>query len=600
MILTSLCDYYEVMVRKGLASPEGYTPNIRRNYLVCLNRDGTIDEILYQGRPKAENPKQIEFPMDTFPARSQKSGIEANIVEHRPLYLFGLNCDKGEFSPNDRTDKAKKSHAAFVEASEAFFEGMTSPLSVAFLGFVRRWKCEEETQNPHLMAIAKDYDKSTYSFCLTGRPTKLLQYEPEVKQKWDRVYAERKSDKDEILSVCPVYGELLPTAGLHDKIKGIKGGQASGCVLICFNNPSENSYGKEQSYNSGVSEKAMKKYTEALNYLLREPKHHSYLGNMTLVWFAIDKKDGKDEEKCNDFFRYFVMGNVEEKTAENVEGNLKGTVDAIAQGKKSDFSYYDDVDENISFYLFGLVPNSSRVAVKFAYCNTFGSLRNNLKKYHEEFAVGNSNAAPALWRIEKELVSPKAKNEEVPPDFTERMLQSILNGNAFPYQIMNTVIRRIKTDSDEENKHYIKMNDTRIGLLKACLNRNYKEDVKMSLDLQNKNPAYLCGRLFAVLEKIQQDASGSSLNRTIKDAYFASAAATPAIVFARLMKLSGNHLSKLSDGSQVFYNKLIGGIIDELSAFPKTLSQEAQGLFIIGYYHQNKELYTKKEKTEEM
>ena len=35
----------------------------------------------------------------------------------------------------------------------------------------------------------------------------------------------------------------------------------------------------------------------------------------------------------------------------------------------------------------------------------------------------------------------------------------------------------------------------------------------MALDLENKTPAYLCGRLFAVLEKLQQDASGGNLNR---------------------------------------------------------------------------------------
>ena len=116
---------------------------------------------------------------------------------------------------------------------------------------------------------------------------------------------------------------------------------------------------------------------------------------------------------------------------------------------------------------------------------------------------------------------------------------------------------------------------------------------KMSLDLENKNQAYLCGRLFAVLEKIQQDASGGGLNRTIKDSYFASACSKPSTVFPKLYKLSQNHIKKLS--SPIFYNKLCGEILDGLDGkFPSTLSLDDQGRFIVGYAQQNKALYTKK------
>ena len=117
----------------------------------------------------------------------------------------------------------------------------------------------------------------------------------------------------------------------------------------------------------------------------------------------------------------------------------------------------------------------------------------------------------------------------------------------------------------------------------------------MSLNKENTNPAYLCGRLFAVLEKVQQDASGGTLNKTIKDSYFASACATPSLVFPRLMKLSNAHLSKLPVNTAVFYQKLMGEIIDGMEAFPKNLSLTEQGNFIVGYYQQNKNLYTKKE-----
>ena len=122
----------------------------------------------------------------------------------------------------------------------------------------------------------------------------------------------------------------------------------------------------------------------------------------------------------------------------------------------------------------------------------------------------------------------------------------------------------------------------------------------MSLNKENSNPAYLCGRLFAVLEKVQQDASGGTLNKTIKDSYFASACATPSLVFPRLMKLANVHLAKLPVNGAVFYQKLMGEIIDGMDEFPKNLSLTEQGNFIVGYYQQNKNLYTKKEVSTEV
>ena len=118
----------------------------------------------------------------------------------------------------------------------------------------------------------------------------------------------------------------------------------------------------------------------------------------------------------------------------------------------------------------------------------------------------------------------------------------------------------------------------------------------MALDINTTNQAYLCGRLFAVLERIQRQASGD-VNRSVKDAYFASAASKPSLVFPKLISLSQNHMKKLSEGNNVFYNKLIEEIVGKLEGqFPDTLSLTDQGKFMIGYYHQDQDLYIKKNK----
>ena len=63
---------------------------------------------------------------------------------------------------------------------------------------------------------------------------------------------------------------------------------STGSVIDWINNNSESSYGNGQSYNSNISEKVMKKYTEALNVLLSS-KHKILLDGMTIVFWAMDK-----------------------------------------------------------------------------------------------------------------------------------------------------------------------------------------------------------------------------------------------------------------------------------------------------------------------
>lgn len=120
----------------------------------------------------------------------------------------------------------------------------------------------------------------------------------------------------------------------------------------------------------------------------------------------------------------------------------------------------------------------------------------------------------------------------------------------------------------------------------------------MALDKENIHPAYLCGRLFATLEKIQEEAN-PGINATIKDRYYAAASATPSVIFPRLMSLKNHHLPKLPQGRIVNMEKLLGAILQNISAdgFPKHLSLDDQSRFFIGYYHQRQDFFISKDKT---
>ena len=112
------------------------------------------------------------------------------------------------------------------------------------------------------------------------------------------------------------------------------------------------------------------------------------------------------------------------------------------------------------------------------------------------------------------------------------------------------------------------------------------------LDPAHQSAAYRLGRLFAVLEKIQEEAS-PGLNATIRDRYYGAASSTPAAVFATLLRLKNHHLGKLHAGRAVQMEKLIGEIMAGIDDIPGHLSLPDQGRFALGYYHQRQAFFRK-------
>jgi len=120
----------------------------------------------------------------------------------------------------------------------------------------------------------------------------------------------------------------------------------------------------------------------------------------------------------------------------------------------------------------------------------------------------------------------------------------------------------------------------------------------MSLDKESKNPAYLLGRMFAVLERIQYQALGD-INAGIADRYYGSASAVPFSVFPRLLVGARHHLSRLrkdKPGLAVNLDKDLGEIISALPQnYPRHFSIDEQGRFSIGYYQQKQSYFASKE-----
>lgn len=598
MLIKALCDYYDLKTQKNRSSlPDGYEMQAV-HFQILLRENGEIAGInpytdskeipLKNGKMKiVQVPREIALP-----ERSKKTGIYSAIIEHRPLYIFGLNCTGGAFSPDDEKNKARKSHESFVKRNLGFFDDLNSPICSAYRNFIASWNPEEQCGNEALKSIGKNYQTAYFSFALYGDVRKTPQDDPQFIEKFQRLSKEKNTvEGDAFSAVCPIVGEYLPTARIHDKIK-FPGGNTSGCVFVGMKEPAYESYGKKQSYNSNISEEAMKKYTAAFNELLADQNHRIILNNMTIIFFALKNDDSAEA----DFFSK-LMGNIssgDEDTA------FREAMKNMKNGKAVEYSALG-IDKNVDFYAAGFTPNSSRICQKFLVHNRFGKIMDNFAQHQRDFAVDESSGRQVFFSsIAKELVSPKATKDEVPPPLMTELIRAAAEGVSYPEEMLKRVVTRIKTDRNEEKNHFIKFNPTRVGIVKACLNRkarksNKEEEIQMSLNKNETNPAYLCGRLFAALEKIQQDASGGNLNTTICDSYFSSACSRPAAVFPRLIELSNHHLRKLDAGLCTSRKKLLGEIMDKMdTAFPSALSLDDQGRFAVGYYHQNQDFYTKK------
>lgn len=587
MLIKALNEYYDILSEAGKVCPDGFSTQ-KVHYMIMLRKDGTISGIVDVTESDLEGKKK-NIPLEIIlPKRNSIPKINSEIIEHRPSYIFGLNYDKksGKYSAEDEKNRAKKSHEAFVKTNLEYTEGMTSDIVIAYRNFIKNWKPEDETNNEYLLKIGSKYSASNFCFALDGHTEITLHdMDGDICSKIKNEINSKQEEKS--TQICAITGKRGEIAKIHDRISGLKGAQASGASMVCFNNKAEESYGKSQSYNSSVSQDTMRRYTEALNILISDSHHRMYMDDMTVVFWAMSFNDAKEIN----MFSLMFNPSKDQLDAGETEMVLKKAVEAMGIGKTVDLSSID-IDENVEFYVVGLTPNTSRISQKFLYHDKFGKIFSNVALHQADMFIDGSKGNISLWRMMKEIKSPKSTNEKTPPPLISAVFQAALSGGKYPESLLETAVRRVKTDKS--------VNYVRAGIIKACINRKSriyknKEELKLALDIENNDQAYLCGRLFAMLERIQNNASTSELNRTIKDSYFSSACAKPADIFPRLMKLAQYHLKK--DDYGIIDNKIVGEIMEKLGdEFPQTLSLNDQGKFIIGYYHQYQSFFKKRDK----
>ncbi|OON89285.1 type I-C CRISPR-associated protein Cas8c/Csd1 [Pyramidobacter sp. C12-8] len=432
------------------------------------------------------------------------------------------------------------------------------------------------------------------SFRLSGdsRPVAAL---PEI---LDLASEKHGAAEDVRLGRCLITGETGPLAVLHPQTP-IRGGQATGKLVGFQKSSGYDSYFKEQGLNAPVSQQAAFEYATALNGMLASERNSFYLAGDSYVFWTMPPEGQKDvappddEDSFASFLRATVVGVPKEDDPDKGAEKVRAYFENLRQG-------IDFAAEDGRFYLLGLSPNSARISVRLWRTGTIKEFKRNLQKHIEDFTVMNSKRERPSFTLYEILRSTTldGKVDKLPPNLSGSLLDSVVGGSCYPMTLYQRVIGRARAER--------RMRDEWAAVVKGSLNRwaqrnRYelgKENFTMSLDVENRNEGYVLGRLFAVIEKIQQDAL-PGINATIGDRYYGAASSTPAAVIPRLLRMERFHLRKLGMGSQIHYNQMLAEILSLMNDhFPLRLDIIRQGAFALGYYHQRQALFTKKEGTE--
>ncbi|MES2708189.1 MAG: type I-C CRISPR-associated protein Cas8c/Csd1 [Verrucomicrobiota bacterium] len=589
MILQALYELYQRLAEdplNGLPMPGYSLQNI--SFCVVIKTDGSLVEIqpcqqetIEIGKSGKEKKTARALSL-LVPGQGKPpgSGFNPCFLWDNTGYMLGFKPDDSKKSATDREKEKIRTLASFDTFKQRHLEleaAVSDPDFSAVCRFLETWSPDHAGQHPVLNGITSGFGV----FQISGK-LKYVHQSPRISSWWA---AQDTSSGNAATNICLITGEPSQAAVTHEPaIKGVAGAQGMGAKLVSFNLQSVESFGKEQGFNSPVSENAAFSYCNALNWLLAGKERRFRIGDATTVFWT---------EKATplETLLPWMMAGVPDAEDGATKKRVHDALSHIAQGTLSK----DELGDNsVRYFILGLSPNVARLSVRFWHTGTLGELLANLKRHFDCLSLirqwdetNSKNPDPLTPSVYQLLRQTSRDADGIPPLLGGALMRSILLGTGYPETLITAVINRIRAERD--------INYLKAAILKSWLIRNHQQDIQIMLDESNLSPGYRLGRLFAVLEKTQQDAL-PGLNATIRERFYASASATPRAVFGRLLRTYQHHLAKLDTvGAKIAREKQTQEILAPLSDFPAHLNLQNQAQFALGYYHQRKDFFTKKD-----
>lgn len=564
MILKALYDYYnrcDNLPAKGMEEKE-------IGFLIVLSREGQF--LRFEDCRTGKDHARV-YLVKKHVGRS--SAAVANYLYDNSAYVLGYS-EKSNGKEQLYFDTFKEK----VESiAEVYPDNNDISAIQAFYKNSREAIIQTVSQDVLWEDIKKNLSKkySTFSFRIDG-DLKIVAEKKEILQ------LEDSDDDAKANSLCLVSGKHGPSVDTTTATM-IPGSQATAKLVAFQVNSGYDSYGKTKCGNAPISENAEFAYTTALNSMLQKGSRNKFmLGSRTFVFWASNNNEASLEAEESLFE---LLG-----FSEEVNNDPNANVMKVRKVFESIYSGTLKTGLDDKFYILGLAPNSARIAVVYWSETTLKDFAEKILKHFSDMEIHDTRKDKKPYMGIREIISSVTlggKMSDATPNLPEAVVKSIFQGLPYPATLYTSCLRRIRAEQ--------KLTITRAAIIKAYLNRqsnNYKK-IEIMLDKDNNNQGYLCGRLFAVLDKIQEDANNIS---SIRERYMNAASATPSAVFATILNLSVHHSEKLDEGRRIYFEKLKQEILDKVSAdgFPTHLDLQDQGRFFVGYYQQRQDFFTSK------
>ena len=579
MILKALYDYYnrcgDDIVPMDMAYVDFY-------YSIVLDEKGNFIRLEPLGGDSG-------LPLLTFRPEERTSAPVPHCMGDHAGYILGLKAVKAKenFDYAKEMTRNEKTLTAFKKDVEYFFNILPDNSFVqAIHAFYKKFSLETINaikHDSHWVDFCK-YLAKNITFSVIGI-NGYAASDNEILQ----VKKQSKSNENK-KAVCLITGvKEKPVNTTYSSF--ILGGKSNAKLVAFQVNSGYDSYGKKMGLNAPISEEAEFKYTTALLKLLSKNSRNKFrIGDRSFIFWASSNSEAAEQTEGSLFD---LLGYTEE---EGDDPNAK--IEQVRKVFTAIYSGSMKTSLEDRFFILGLAPNSARIAVVYWSESSLREFAGKILQHFKDVEIIDTRKEGKPYMGIKDMlaaVTLSGKQSEATPNLPEAIVNSIFQGTPYPFTLFSACIRRIRAESGSHDKKAIRI--ARMAIIKAYLNRTNSNNKKIEimLDKSNTNQGYLCGRLFAVLDKIQEDANGIS---SIRERYMNAASATPASVFATILNLSSHHMEKLTnDGKKIFFEKMKQEIIDKIpaSGFPAHLDLQDQGRFFIGYYHQRQEFFTKKE-----
>lgn len=572
MILQALNQYYD---RKEQDLPPFGFEEKEIPFIIVIDERGKF--INLEANCEIENGRSVVRPV-RVPRASGRSGPKSYETAYCLWDHYGYVAEQPKLAKPDAVptkkdiDDARKQHQSFVQKVKDIARDLPDDKGVqAVKHFLN--SAEE---------IAKLKQHDNWKECLKIKGCNLsfrLSGSPELACQSPQLIAWVKSQpfpEDDIQKgFCLITGEQSEIVRLHDAVSGVNQKPAP---LAAINDQAYESFNKDKGFNFPTSAVAVFKYATALNHLLRKSSPSKFrIAETSYVCWA-DKPNRLESDTP-----LFLSFGDDDPDATAVA--VKALFNSIHNGT------YQGSDGQDRFFVLGLAPNSARIVVRYWKTGTIAELAENYARWFKDLeSIGLDHYGyPTLKKLLRSTAL-QFKDDNISPNLPGEVIRAILSGGRLPETLIQAVLRRIR--AEKGNVSY-----ARACIIKAYLNRsltNKRREHTVSLNKQETRAGYCLGRLFAILEKLQQDAQ-PGINATIRDRYYSSASTTPKAVFGTLMRLSTHHIKKLDNPAwKINAEKRISEVMELITDFPAHLNLENQGLFALGYYHQKQDFYTKK------